>query len=595
MSSSSRARQRAPRFAGNALFHTVAIRGRKYYREAQKGSAAGTSWMRLPQLARTEWAVFLTTALAVVGNIIWVQEDHQSPAWDQANYLHISLLWRHGFAHGGIGGFLRAIYNVAPSFPPLYMLFITPFQAIAVGVGPALVANTLIYAATIVAAALIATKLYGQRAAFLSALFTATCPLLFGLSRTVLVDILLALLCTLAVMAIVFSDGFLSTGWSICVGIFAGLAMLTKFTTPAMVIGPALFGMLLPVKLRWRRQLRNAALGTIASLIVTLPWYIPELGPSLTYLHYATSGSGAIGTTPHPLALPSLFSYLSGVADDGLGAVLAIILLLAACAVAPAYIRRRPSRTTIARVAVPLTWLLVPFLVVMTEHNQDIRFLVPGVVGIAVLASGLLSKIQSSALRKTFSGIACVVLSWQFVTYIQPVPGFGAAVETLSLSSAGTLVVALQVPLDGQALGYARAPGIPDYAGPILTGLEDASHKLDVSGPLTICLLESQEVVNTNTISFEAAERGDNFLFTDLSYIPRMSAPQLASALTACPLALYIPPAPSAYVGRVAVLNSASAAARITPPELAQFDVLRPNYPVGNGLNVEILERKHRP
>jgi hypothetical protein len=245
-----------------------------------------------------------------------------------------------------------------------------------------------------------------------------------------------------------------------------------------------------------------------------------------------------------------------------------------------------------ARVAVPLTSFLLPFLIVMTEHNQDIRFLVPGVVSMAVLASGLLSKIQPRTLRKTLSRIACVVLTWQFVTYIQPVPGFGAAIETLSLVSAQTSVVALQVPLDGQALGYARAPGIPDYAGPILSGLEDASHKMHLSKPLTVCVLESQEVVNTNTISFEAAERDDNFLFTDLSYIPRMSAPQLASALTACPVALYIPPAPSAYVGRIAVLNSASAAARITPPELAQFNVLQPNYAVGNGLRVEILERK---
>jgi hypothetical protein len=95
-------------------------------------------------------------------------------------------------------------------------------------------------------------------------------------------------------------------------------------------------------------------------------------------------------------------------------------------------------------------------------------------------------------------------------------------------------------------------------------------------------------VVNGNTIGYVAESSGVSLAFTDMSYIPQMSAQALAAELSACPVALYIPG--DSGQGRVALLNSVSGAARITASEIAGFDGPRPVLPVGDGLSVEVLE-----
>ncbi|HEV2993034.1 MAG TPA: hypothetical protein VG012_01380, partial [Acidimicrobiia bacterium] len=109
-----------------------------------------------------------------MANAIWIARDHQAPQWDQAFYLNVSWLWRRGLATSGLSGAVSAFFHTDPYHAPLFVLLITPLQAIADGVRSALVVNTAVLAATVVTGAAIATRLYGRRATVPAAVFVAT-------------------------------------------------------------------------------------------------------------------------------------------------------------------------------------------------------------------------------------------------------------------------------------------------------------------------------------------------------------------------------------------------------------------------------------
>jgi len=524
--------------------------------------------------------VLAVAAFVVVGNVAWIVQDHQAPAWDQAHYLHLSWQWRHALTQGGLRSAVSAFYHTDPAYAPLYMLVITPFEALRNGVHAALVVNTAILAGTTATVAAIAHRLYGRRAAFPAALFVATAPIIYGLSRTVLVDLLLALLIALSVWAALKSDGYRDRRWAVGCGAFAGLATLTKLTAPAILFAPLLLAVAWPEHVTLRRQLVNGAIAAAVALAIAIPWYAVNLQPSLDYLHSATSGQLAVGTTATPLSAHAFLAFLELTIDSGVGTLLVVVAIAAGC-LAARLRRRRLNRRTVISVAIPASLFLVPFVALAVSPNQDVRYLAPGVAGVAVLAAGAVAATRPPVLRRVVLGAAAVTLGLQFLSYVTPLPGSSGAQLAVGPSS-----FRIVVPLDGHALAYTRQPGVPDYATPIVQALAAGRPR---GAPLDVCLLESQMVVNGNTLGYIGEGRGVTLTFTDLSYLPHVSTPALGADLAACEVALYIPG--DTGTGRVALLNKSSAAVLASPDELAAFTGPRQSFPVGRGLRVQVLRR----
>jgi 4-amino-4-deoxy-L-arabinose transferase-like glycosyltransferase len=534
--------------------------------------------------SRTGFGVLAVVGLVVVCNLIWIVRDHQAPPWDQAHYLHLSWQWRHALTHAGLRRAVSAFYHTDPAYAPLYMLVITPFEAIRNGVHAALVANTLMLAGTVLTVATVATRLYGRRAAFPAATLVATAPVIYGLSRTVLVDTLLVLLAALTVLAAVASHGFQDRRWAVACGVFAGLATLTKMTAPGIILAPVLLTLAWPDRFTPRRQLTNAAIAGAVAVAVALPWYVVNLNPALDYLRSTTSGQVAIGTTGTPLSVHAFLAFLSLTIDSGIGTILVVVAIGAGCLVGPKLGRRPLGRRDLVRLAIPASWFAVPFAALAVSHNQDVRYLAPGVAGVAVLGAGAVAAIQPRVLRRVVIGAAAATLVLQFSSYVTTIPGTNTARLVVGPAS-----FRVTIPLDGSPLANTRRPGVPDYATPIVEALAEDRSPPQV--PLDVCLLESQKVVNGNTLGYVSEGRDVALTFTDLSYLPRVSAAVLATNLAGCKIALYIPGDSGA--GRVAVLNQSSTAARITTAELASFDGPRRTFPVGDGLRVQLLRRAH--
>ncbi|HEV2994293.1 MAG TPA: glycosyltransferase family 39 protein [Acidimicrobiia bacterium] len=518
----------------------------------------------------------------MIGNLVWVARDHQAPPWDTAHYLHLSWVWRGAWDAGGIGRLVSAVYHTDPHYAPLYPLVITPFEALANGVHAALVANTILLAATVVTVAAIAARLYGRRAAFPAALFVATAPLVYGVSRSVLVEPLLIWLVAFTVWAALKSDGFRDRRWAAACGASFGLATLTKLTAPGILILPLALSLAWPARVALRRQLTNVAIAAAVAVAVALPWYAVNLGPSLDYLHSTTSGSFAIGLTTNPLSLHSFAAWVAAATSAGPGAILVVTTLVAAGLGVST--RRRPvawDRRTVVRVAIPAAWFGVPFVAIAVSHNQVVRTLAVAVPGLAVLAAGAVAAIRPVVVRRVVLGLAAVLLAVQFVSYLGPF-GFGGA--ALRVGPAGYRIL---VPFNGTSLSDTRRAGVPDYATPIVEAL--AAGRPAGAPAENVCLLETHEVVNVDTLGYVAESHGVDLSFTDLSYLPHTSGRQLAAALAACRVALYIPG--DTGIGRTAVLNRSSAAVRATPAELAAFRGPRRSFPVGPHVRAQLLRR----
>ncbi|HEX4220714.1 MAG TPA: glycosyltransferase family 39 protein [Acidimicrobiales bacterium] len=530
-----------------------------------------------------------TLAAAAVGNGWWIRSDHQSPPWDEANYLHIAYAWRHAFDTGGLGSWVSALYHANPAYPPLYMLLISPAEAIHPGVHAALVVNTALLLGTALGAAVTADRLFGQRSAFPAALLVAGCPLIYGLSRTPLVDILLVFLSTMAVMAAVLSDGFHDRRWAIACGLAVGLASLTKMTAPGILIPPILCCLFLPARLHLRRQATNVAGAGLTAVAVALTWYVVNLGPALTYFHSATGGALAIGTTGDPLSFAAFAAFLSLTIDSAVGAILTLTTLVAG-ALAVRTLCHGVHRTRVARIGVPALWFATGFLALAVSHNQDVRYLAPGIVGLGVLTAGALASVTPSIARRIILGVATGALVLQFVSYSGSFPSAGDA--TVSF---GTTSFSIVVPFDGSSMAYTRRPGLPDYADPIVDQLARARQRLAPRGTLTVCLLTTQQVVNGNTLGFVSEVAGVPLRYADYSYVPTLSAAQLGSVIASCPVVVLQESQSSRRTaserGRVGVLNRSSAEARLRPAQLAPFTGPRVALPIGDGLDAVILSR----
>jgi 4-amino-4-deoxy-L-arabinose transferase-like glycosyltransferase len=540
---------------------------------------------RSDRWSRSSTAVVgVVLGIVLVSNFIWLARDHQAPAWDQAHYLHVSFQWRHALSAGGFGDFVSSFYDTDPGRAPLYVLVITPFEAIREGVDAAIVANTFMLCGTVLAAAVVAARLYGRRAAPAAAIFVATCPMMFGLSRTPLVDTLLTMLVALAVVGIVVSEGFQRRSWAILAGAFVGLAMLTKLTAPGFVIAPALISFALPERILPRRQATNMFLAAAVAVLIALPWYGVNLDPALDYLRSTTSGDLAMGITDDPLDFRALQAYTARVINSALGVILLLVLVVAGALASRRLLQRRVERQVLARIAIPASWFIVPFAAQAVSHNQDIRLVAPGAPGVAVLAAGAIVAIRPRRMGIIVLSGAAAALAFQFMSFVASFPSRGSAVVT-----AGPASFRLTMPFDGTSLEYARRPDLPDYAVPIVHALGDDRVRGASGAAPDVCLLETNEVVNGNTLRYVAEAEAVPVTFTDLGYVPHLSDDDLRATLARCRAALYVlgDEAP----GRVAVLNRSSAAARLAAADLAGFDGPRERFPVGGGLTAQLLRR----
>ena len=156
-----------------------------------------------------------------------------------------------------------------------------------------------------------------------------------------------------------------------------------------------------------------------------------------------------------------------------------------------------------------LTWALIPYLLLVTAHNQDVRLMAPAMPAMAVLVAGALSAVPQPRVRAALIGITALLLVYQNVDHVTRItPAFLPGDLSMRVASYEATIA-----LDERPVGYQRLPG-PDYGTPVIEYIEDVVRSEPRGfGPRTICMLESESLINTNTFTFLAQSRGDPFQY----------------------------------------------------------------------------------
>jgi hypothetical protein len=311
----------------------------------------------------------LTTVFAalVLVAAIWLALDRRPPEWDHANHLERATLCARDLRSGDV----QSILERSSFYPPLVLCltgavsFVMPMEAAAGVVMLAFLALGM--AAVYRLGCVLASEPVGQ----VAALLFATAPFVVYCVLRLQLDLPLATMVALALAALLATEDFTRRGASLLCGVIAGLGMLTK-PTFALYVVPSALCLLLRSR---RRGLLGAALTFVVAAAVSLPWFGPRLFGLGAQLEARSFAQAAEAGHPEPLTLAGLLFYPRWLGYEiGLGAAaLAVIGLVMV-------VRRRQWYV--------LTAVLAPFVVLELIRNKNLRYALP-LVGVLALVAAL--------------------------------------------------------------------------------------------------------------------------------------------------------------------------------------------------------------
>jgi 4-amino-4-deoxy-L-arabinose transferase-like glycosyltransferase len=550
--------------------------------------------------------------LAAAGNAIWVLVDNSTPSWDQSSYMNVAIAFRDALQNGGPGDLLPAIRDTDPARGPLFSSAILPFLLIfGDAARSGMLVNIVLAPVLYLAAGQIAWIVFRSGVArLLAILFVATMPILVGLYHNILQDFLLVTVATVAVLLLLLSEGFNRRHYCVGLGVAMGLGTLTKVTFPAFMLGPVVvvLAQIAYSQLSARRQeepradLREAAINAGLAILVyaaiIAPWYVTNFQETVDYVRSTTSGPLSEGAGPEqPLTFHNIASFTTGMMNLSVSWVIGLAFLVA-LVLDFSSLRRlfRPAARVgpLFRLAFLAAWAIVPYLLIVTAHNQDVRLMAPAMPAMAVLTAGAVAAIPGRVARRALIGVASVILVYQTVAHVIRIdPSF---IPDEPMVRIGDYSGVIQ--LTDRPIGYERLPE-SDLGTPVIRYIEDtAAAEAGRPPERTVCLLESQPIVNTNTFNFLAASRGDAYSMIDVLVGPEGRA-GLAATLHICDFALYMrPPEPAPGRNeRLEIVNEEYAARFMTPALFRIFRGPRHSFPASpayleeRGPNVKVLSR----
>jgi hypothetical protein len=545
------------------------------------------------------WSVVLALVITAV-NAWWSVRDRTPPWWDQAIYLHDTLIYKRALDTHGLSALIDAIRHTSPEKAPLLSIAMLPLAYI---FGPTMAAglalNVLLWPVLLLGTGAIAAELFGDRARIPSILVLAPIPFLVGASHTVLQEFLLVTLTVLVVLMAIRTRRFERRRASAGLGVLLGLGLLTKASFPTGVIGPLLVviaASLWPClhhprreRQRLLRVVSNLALTTILAGTLAVIWYAPNWGPTVAFIKYTLSGGGELsGAVSSPLTPHHLAQF--SVAEINRMSALAVLLCIVAVALSLSQLRfrsgRRPSTEALIRGAILATWFLGPVLAVASSHNQDPRYVLGAYPALALITGGLLANLPWRLVRRTLITAVGVIALME--TLQSNVRGFDLPLVPSNITT-HTRFGPLVIPLAG-ADAFAPTPGGDGGTLDVLAYLEN--HSRDANGhlrPEVVDLLSVDEWLTVQNLSYYASLRGDPFTFLDPNPPDRDT---FVSSLKSADFALYVPPS---TVGPV-TFSGPEAADYMTPHLFALFnehpDILAIGPWSGKAQSVDLLIRR---
>lgn len=332
--------------------------------------------------------MIVAAGFAVIAVVVatWVSVNRRPPEWDHANHLERAIECAHDLAKGDV----HAIIGRTSFYPPL-----VPCAA---GLVYRLVPSDAAGAQAVMlgflgmgmgATYMLGRMMSGVTAGVAAALLFGSAPFVVFSSLNFQLDLPLAAMVAVALLALLRTDAFNRRGWSLVAGLVFALGMWTKPPFAVYVL-PAL-GMV-AWRVRDRRRALNLALAGLVAGALSLPWYGPRLIGLPAQIGNRSFKQAAESGHPGLLTWAGLGFYPRWfVAQFGVFAV------LACCAGFVLAVRRRQ--------VFPVLAVLAPLIVFELLQNKNLRYTLPLLPVAAVLAGTAVS-----ALRGRWRPTACIAL-----------------------------------------------------------------------------------------------------------------------------------------------------------------------------------------
>ena len=393
-----------------AIVRRLAWRGRAGRRAENVGLRARQDWRQFLRAHR--WACVILGAsilFYVVNNIIWLSQDASSPSFDKALHARIGFEYLQMFREPTLA-MLGRILRVTDFYPPFFHLSTVPFtMALGFSVAAMAATNLLFLAAVVWGVYGIGTRLFDESVGVGAAVLTLLYPMVYALSRQVLIDFALVAMVVLSLYMVLASDAGLDRRRSAWLGVVLGCTLLTKWTALVFVTGPALLWLAVCLR-RNRPSFRAAALPlTIVALVaalVSLPWYLVALGP---FLKGAAEAFGSYPAQEHdPTAVIDSLRWYWRAAWETLVMKPLLAVTVLAVAAFVVWVRRWLGWSYL------LAWIVPAGAFFVLIPNKDPRYVTPLLPAIAIMSAAGIRAVPWKTVRAVSWAIVLGIGIWQF-------------------------------------------------------------------------------------------------------------------------------------------------------------------------------------
>jgi 4-amino-4-deoxy-L-arabinose transferase-like glycosyltransferase len=333
-------------------------------------------WARADTVRR-DLAVLVFIALAVAtADVVWRGIETRPPHWDMARHLWTSLQYR-GLADSSQWLGLLTNYYYYP--PLLYWLTQPLYAVVGTDVQVALLTNCVFLVVLVLSMYGIGVELHDRRSGRLAAIFALSLPFVVSQFKEYQVDAPLTAMVALSLFALLRTREFSDDRASYVFGVVAGLGLLTKWTFAIVMAAPLTYAVLVAVRARRVRPLRPVLRALVVTLVIAGPWYaynILPLGHDLLTNGYA---AGAREGDPAVVSFESLIWYPTRLVQEHLYLVPTILFLGGLL---------RWNRRNLY----PLLLVVGPLVEFTLLQNKDARYIMPAMVGIALIATSWLPR-----------------------------------------------------------------------------------------------------------------------------------------------------------------------------------------------------------
>jgi len=252
---------------------------------------------------------------------------------------------------------------------------------------------------------LIGKSLMNKETGLLAVICTLSFPIILGLARELLIDLLLTAMVAATIAMILQKKVFHSARKSACVGIIVGLGLLTKLTYPVFVFVP--LGLIAYANIRGTIQHRNMVFWNILLMIglisvICLPWYVHNSSHLWSYAY--NDGIGISSTRWGPvdhLSMINIIGYLKQLPDEiGRYKLFFVsVIFLSVIMIEEEFLLIRKDSALYRKLLIIL-WFVVPYIIWIIVRNRDLRHNVPALPALAVLFSYIVVSISNTLLRR---------------------------------------------------------------------------------------------------------------------------------------------------------------------------------------------------